>query len=174
MIAFVHYRRFFTIKDAETFRAENILTGDEATEILRDYDIIVNTCQLGYVPLYDWKIMLSTRKLAEHTINTIRKFIALRQPDYLDAYDRVNHGFGTFCYEIFVARRKVFNAYCDWLFSFIIDATEEILATTDIASSDDPRIYRVVSFVAEHLLGVWIIKNRLKIKPLPIMFRDDI
>ena len=174
VIAFVHYRRFFTTKDAETFRAENILTGDEAAEILRDYDIIVNTCQLGYVPLYDWKIMLSTRKLAEHVINTIRKFIALRQPDYLDAYDRVNHGFGTFCYEIFVARRKVFNAYCDWLFSFIIDATEEILATTDIASSDDPRTYRVVSFVAEHLLGVWIIKNRLKIKPLPIMFRDDV
>lgn len=168
MIAFVHYRRFFTLD------GKNILTGDDAEKILRDYDIIVNECRFGYIALYDWKIMLSTRRLAEHIINTIRKYIALRQPDYLDAYDRVNNGFGTFCYEIFVARRKVFDAYCEWLFSFIIDATEEILSTTDIASSDDPRTYRAVSFVAEHLLGVWIIKNRLKIKTLPIIFRKNV
>lgn len=168
MIAFVHYRRFFTLD------GKNILTGDDAKEILRDYDILVNECQFGYIPLRNWKIMISTRKLAEHVINTIRKYIALRQPDYLDAYDRVNNGFGTFCYEIFVARQKIFDAYCEWLFSFIIDATEEILATTDIASSDDPRTYRAVSFVAEHLLGVWIIKNRLKIKPLPIIFRKNV
>ena len=168
MIAFVHYRRFFT-RDGK-----NILTGDDAAKILRDFDIIVNECRFGHIALHDWKIMLSTRPLAEHVISTIRKYIALRQPDYLDAYDRVNNGFGTFCYEIFAARRKVFDAYCEWLFSFIIDATEEILATTDIASSDDPRTYRAVSFMAEHLLGVWIIKNRLKIKTLPIIFRKDV
>ena len=168
VIAFVHYRRFFTLD------GKNILTGDDAKKILRDNDIIVDACRFGYVPLYDWKIVLSTRPLAEHVISTIRKFIALRQPDYLVAFDRVNNGFGTFCYEIFVARRQVFDAYCEWLFSFIIDATEEILATTDIAASDDPRTYRAVSFVAEHLLGVWIIKNRLKIKTLPIIFRRDV
>ena len=173
-IGFVHYRRFFTTSNAATFDAEKILTGDEAQEILRDYDIIVNDCKFGYIPLIDWKATLSTRALADYVIATVRKFIAARQPDYLDAYDRINDGFGTFCYEIFVARRKIFDAYCKWLFSFIIDATEEILATTDIASSDDPRIYRAVSFLAEHLLGVWLIKNRCRIKTLPIMFRHDV
>ena len=174
LIGFVHYRRFFTAKDASTFSVENILTGDEARKILRDYDIIVNECKFGYIPLRDWKAMLSTRPLAERVIATVRKFIAARQPNYLVAYDRINDGFGTFCYEIFVTRRKIFNAYCEWLFSFIIDATEEILATTDIAESDDPRIYRAVSFLAEHLLGVWLINNRLRIKTLPIMFRDGV
>ena len=168
MLAFVHYRRFFTLD------GKNILTGDDAAKILRDFDIIVNECRFGHVALYDWKIMLSTRKLAEHVMSTVRKHIARRQPDYLSAYDRVNNGFGTFCYGMFAARRKVFDSYCEWLFSFIIDATEEILATTDIASSDDPRTYRAVGFLAEHLLGVWIIKNRLKIKTLPVIFRNNV
>ena len=167
-IGFVHYRRFFTLD------GKNILTTDAAREILRESDIIVIYCDFGYIALRDWKAVLSTRKLAEHVINTIRKYIALRQPDYLAAYDRVNNSFGVFCYEIFITRREIFNAYCEWLFSFIIDATEEILATTDIANSDDPRIYRAISFTAEHLMTVWLIKNRLKIKTLPIIFRDDI
>ena len=167
-IGFVHYRRFFTTD------GKNILTTDAAREILRDCDIIVNGCEFGHIALRDWKIMLSTRPLAEHVINTIRKFIALRQPDYLAAYDRVTNSFGVFCYEIFITRRKIFEAYCEWLFSFIIDATEEILSTTEIASSDDPRIYRSISFTAEHLMTVWLIKNRLKIKTLPIIFRDNV
>ena len=162
----MHYRRFFTVD------GENILTTDEASEILRENDIIVNDCEFGHVALYDWKIMLSGRELAEHVMNTIRKYIAARQSDYLAAYDRVTNSFGVFCYEIFITRWEIFNGYCEWLFSFIIDATEEILATTNLASSDDPREYRVISFVAEHLLTVWLIKNHLQIKTLPIIFRD--
>ena len=167
-IGFVHYRRFFTLD------GKNFLSTDEARKILREFDIIVTGCKFGYIALRDWKIMLSTRPIAEHVINTLRKFIARRQPDYLAAYDRVTNSFGVFCYEIFITRRKIFDAYCEWLFSFIVDATEEILSTTDIASSDDPRIYRAVSFTAEHLMTVWLIKNRLKIKTLPIIFRDDV
>ena len=149
------------------------MSADEATEILREYDIIVNDCKFGYVTERDWKIMLSGKTLAENARTALRKFIALRQPDYLDAFDRVTAGFGVFCYEIFVTRQNIFDAYCKWLFSFIIDATEEFLATSDF-DSDDPREYRALSFITEHLLTVWLIKNRLKIKPLPIIFRDDI
>jgi len=168
LIGFVHYRRFFTAD------GENILTTDKAKELLRENDIIVNGCEFGYVALYDWKIMLSGRKIAEHVMNTIRKYIAARQPDYLAAYDRVTNSFGVFCYEIFITRWEIFNGYCEWLFSFIIDAAEEILATSNLASSDDPREYRAISFVAEHLLTVWLIKNRLQVKTLPIIFHDNI
>lgn len=168
LIGFVHYRRFFTSD------GENFLSIAQAGELLRENDIIVNDCKFGYIALYDWKIMQSGRELAEHVMNTIRKYIAARQPDYLAAYDRVNNSFGVFCYEIFITRRKIFDGYCEWLFSFIIDATKEILTSTNLASCSDPREYRAISFVAEHLLTVWLIKNRLKIKILPIIFRDNV
>lgn len=168
IIGFLHYRRFFTLD------GKNLLSPAEAQELLRENDIIVNDCKFGHIALYDWKIMLSGRDLAEHVMATLRKYISARQPEYLAAYDRVNNSFGVFCYEIFITRWEIFNGYCAWLFSFLIDATEEILATTNIADADDPREYRVISFVAEHLLTVWLIKNRLKIKTLPIIFRDNV
>ena len=165
-VGFVHYRRFFTVD------GQNILTAAEATEILREYDIIVNDCKFGYISERDWKIMLSGRTLADRALASLRKFIALRQPDYLAAFDRVTGSFGVFCYEIFVTRQNVFDGYCAWLFSFIVDATEDFLSTVDV--SDDPREYRAMSFLTEHLLTVWLLKNRLRIKTLPIIFRDDI
>ena len=80
------------------------------------------------------------------------------------------NSFGVFCYEIFVTRQNIFDDYCAWLFSFIIDAAEDFLAKNSL--SDDPREYRAMSFVSEHLLTVWLMKNRLRIKPLPIIFRE--
>ncbi|MBR1807151.1 MAG: DUF4422 domain-containing protein [Selenomonadaceae bacterium] len=164
-VAFVHYRRFFTVD------GQNILTAHEATEILREFDIIVNECKFGYVPERDWKIMLSGRKIADRALSSMRKFIALRQPDYLDAFDRVTGSFGVFCYEIFVTRQNIFDAYCAWLFSFIVDAAEYFLSAGEIDASD-PNEYRAMSFLTEHLLTVWLLKNHLRIKPLPIIFRD--
>ena len=168
IIGLNHYRRFFTLD------GKNFLSETQARKILREHDIIVNGCEFGRIALRDWKIMLSTKKIAERVRAALRKFIALRQPDYLEIFDRVNDSFGVFCYEIFITRKKIFDAYCEWLFSFLLDATEEILATTEISASSDPRIYRAISFAAEHLMTVWLIKNRLKIKTLPIIFRDDV
>ena len=163
-VGFVHYRRFFTVD------GKNVLSAAEAIKILREYDIIVNECNFGCVSERDWKIMLSGKNLADNVRVSLRKFIALRQPDYLDAFDRVMNSFGVFCYEIFVTRQNIFDDYCAWLFSFIIDAAEDFLAKNSL--SDDPREYRAMSFVSEHLLTVWLMKNRLRIKPLPIIFRE--
>ena len=117
--------------------------------------------------------MLRGKNLPENAIEVIPKFISRRQPDYLEIFDRVTSSFGVFCYEIFVTRQNIFDAYCKWLFSFIIDATEEFLATNDFDAAN-PREYCVMSFVIEHLLTVWLIKNRLKVKTLPIIFRDNV
>ncbi|MBR0287536.1 MAG: hypothetical protein IJQ82_01010, partial [Selenomonadaceae bacterium] len=62
---------------------------------------------------------------------------------------------------------------CKWLFSFIIDATEEILRRIDLASFPfSPR--RLIAFFVERMLTVWLRKNRLRIKELKIMFIEGL
>ena len=46
-----------------------VASAPDLKKILREYDIIVNGCEYGYIPLRDWKAVLSTRQLAEHVIN---------------------------------------------------------------------------------------------------------
>ena len=169
-----HYRRFFTTSRDTNFAAEKILSQSEATELLRDWDIIVAENVHSLMSASCWQMMISGWELERFVDEIFRRHIALKQPDYLDAFDHVSNAFTGFQYEIFITRRKIFDDYCEWIFSFLLDATEEVLARTNLRQIDNPRKYRVVSFFAERLLTVWLRKNPVRIKKLPVMFRAGV
>ena len=126
------------------------------------------------MPITCWHKLLSGGDLEQFASKIFRKHIALKQPDYLDSFDHMAEAFTGFQYEIFITRRNIFEAYCEWLFSFLLDVTEEIFARTNIRQIDNPRKYRIISFITERLLTVWLRKNRLRIKKLPVLFREGI
>ena len=176
---FVHYRRFFTLDEQETFDAEKILSAEEILLILRDFDII--THYEGFTNRTQREMMIySTGQpdLVRVAEKIIRKHLARTHPDYLDAFDQMINGFTLFAAAVHVTRRNIFNAYCEWLFSFIIDATEEIRDKVEILGtplSKMGHVYsRVPGFFCERLFTVWLIKNHLRIKTLPTMFREDV
>ena len=68
---------------------------------------------------------------------------------------------------MFVTRRELMDAYCEWLFSIIIPAAEEFDETPYNDYSK-----RAVGFFAERLLTVWLLRHDYKIKELPIIFKD--
>ncbi|MBR0062412.1 MAG: DUF4422 domain-containing protein, partial [Selenomonadaceae bacterium] len=181
IIGLCHYRRFFTIRvnyDPNTlyqtelpFDIDKILTAQEAKEILRGCDVIIVKSFIFIFTQTELKEIVLDSKLNKYVENVFRKYIALRQPDYLEAFDYVSGSYSEFMYEMFITRRHVFEAYCEWLFSFLLDVTEEVLATTDIANTTEPRKYRSIGLISERLMTVWLIKNHLLIKMLPIMFR---
>ena len=184
---FVHYRRFLTSKTNQkefrpgeyVFNAKNILSEAEILKILSEYDIIVTserTCDRTQLEM----MIYSTGQpnLVKISELIVRKHLKKNQPDYLDAYDAVINGFVFFLYGIHVTRRNIFEAYCEWLFSFMLDATEELAAKIQIGDKkliDMEHVYsRMMSFFSERMLTVWLKKNHLRIKTLPIMYRDDV
>ncbi|MBR4904152.1 MAG: DUF4422 domain-containing protein [Selenomonadaceae bacterium] len=184
---FVHYRRFFTsnLKQKEyrpgeyVFNAKNLLSEAEILKILSEYDIIVHTERLS--DRTQLELMIYSTKfpeLVELSEKVVRKHLTKNQPDYLDSYDAVFNGFVCFLYGMHITRRNILNAYCEWLFSFMLDATEELSERVKIGDTkliDAPHVYsRMMSFFSERMLTVWLKKNHLKIKTLPIMYRDDI
>ena len=183
IVGLCHYRRFFTTQaqnlfftythDAD-FNVNKLLTEAEAQEILRDCDIIVVRGPLFTFTQSEVKAMLCSENLNTFVEEIMRKHIALRQPDYLDTFDFVSGSYSEFMYEMFVTSWKIFDAYCQWLFSFIIDVTEEVLSRSNLADSSDYRKYRVVGLIAERLMPTWLMKSNLRIKSLPFMFRKDI
>ncbi len=174
VIGLNHYRRFFTASNDTSFAVEKILSRSQAEEILRDYDIIVTKSDLSRLPVSCWQMMVSDPKLEQFVNEIFRKHIALKQPNYLDAFDHMSQAFTGFQYEIFITRRKIFDAYCEWLFSFLLDVTDEVFARTNIRQIDNPRKYRIISFFAERLMTVWLRKSRVQIKQMTVMFRDNV
>ena len=183
----VHYRRLFTDKISNRqhrpheffFNAENILSAAEIVRLLNEYDIIVHTEFVGSRTQRELMIF-STRQpeLVDASEEIFRKNLSRVQPDYLDTFDALMNERKFFAFGIHIAPRKIFDAYCKWLFSFIIDATIEMRDTVTLGGhklSDAPHAYsRMMSFFAERMLTVWLTNNNLKIKTLPIMYRDDV
>jgi len=120
------------------------------------------------------QIILSGGDLEEFVSKIFEKHIARKQPEYLDAFKLTANSYTCFQYEMFITRRKIFDAFCEWLFSFLLDVTEEVFARTNIRQIDNPRKYRTIGIICERLMTVWLRKNRLRIKKLPVMFREGI
>ena len=172
-IGLAHYRRFFTEDAEEIFSYEKILTQDAALKLLERYDIIVSELYYGGLTQREWIVNDCKKKLATLGEKILKKHLMHAQPEYLDAFERVMNSTTIYKCNMFVARRNVFDAYCRWLFSFIIDATEEALRVAHLQNlSWSPR--RLMSFLGERMLTVWLIKNRLRVKELKITQVDGL
>ena len=184
---FVHYRRFLTsntrLKEYRpgeyVFSAKNILSESEIIKILSEYDIIVHAERVCDRTQLEMMIYSTGQPdLVRFSEEIVRKHLTKNQPDYLDAYDAVINGFVFFLYGIHITRRNIFNEYCKWLFSFMIDATKElsrVVITDGKTLGEMEHVYsRMMSFFSERMLTVWLKKNHLRIKAVPIMYRDDV
>lgn len=156
-----HYRRYFY--NNELASMDNYLDMTHACGFLREYDIILPVT-LPMVNMTEFEQIYNTidHGLCEKAHSIIRKKIEDNQPDYLQSFDSVMNGHNSFLCNMFVTKREILNRYCEWLFSFLIDAAEEV----DVEGYDSYS-QRVVGFFAERMWTVWLRKNRLKIKELP-------
>ena len=138
---------------------------DEISRILRGCDVIVAQGEFSALTPHEQTISLCGEYLNEHVEKIFRKQIKLKQPDYLSAFHFVSEGHCLFSFGNFITRRNIFDSYCAWLFSFVTDVAREVLDTTNISAVENPKKYRVVEFIAERLLTVWLAKNRLRLVP---------
>lgn len=156
-----HYRRYFY--NNEIVSMDNYLDLEHMDEIFKEYDIILpQTHPYGNMTILDQIRESMNPELCEKGYSVIRRKIEQNQPDYIDAFDSVMNGHVIFNCNIFVTKREILNQYCEWLFSFLIEATEEI----DVEGYDSYS-QRVMGFFAERMWTVWLRRNRLRIKELP-------
>ena len=168
-----HYRRFFTASNDTSYAYEKILSREDALKILERYDIIVSEVYYGGLTQREWIVNDCGKALTNLGETIIRKHLMQAQPDYLDSFDFVMNSSTLYKCNLFITRRNILDGYCRWLFSFIIDATEEVLRTINLANLPfTPR--RLLGFFVERMLTVWLRKNRLRIKELPIMFIEGL
>lgn len=173
IVGLCHYRRFFTESDDTDFSYDKILSKDAAQKILERYDMIVSAIYYGGLTQREWIENDCGDYLTNLAEAIFKKHILQAQPDYLDSFEYVMNSSTLYKCHLFITRRNVLNAYCRWLFSFLIDATEEILQKVNLAELPfSPR--RLAAFFTERMLTVWLRKNRLRVKELEFMFIEGL
>lgn len=158
-----HYRRYFC--DNRMQINGNFLRKERVVEILKKYDILLADIHKAGNVLEEIRGSVGNDSVFWEGYQLVRGGIEKNQPDYLDVFDHVMAGKREYICHLFVTKREILNAYCEWLFSFLIDAAEKM----DVSGLDG-NSKRVIGFFAERVLLVWLMKQDLRIKELPILY----
>lgn len=157
-----HYRRFFY--NSEVKNCANYLTEDKVKDIFENgYDFILPKMTVLSVSVFENITNSIGEELGKEALKIVSQLLNKRQPKYMRAFKYVMSGRTFYRCHMFVTSRKQLEAYSGWLFSFLIDATEQM----DVSNSDTHH-KRTMGYFAETLLTVWLLEQDIKVKELPI------
>ena len=163
IVGISHYRRYFYRNEIECY--ENILDAATIEALLKDYDLILPKSEKFIVPsVYPQLAVPLTEDVLNTGYQVIRNALEKHQPTYVRFFDTVLHGHTIYLCNMLVTRKEIFDRYCEWLFSFLIEAAEEI-----DTSKYEGQNKRIMGFLAERMLTVWLMGQKLRIKELPYM-----
>ena len=143
-----HYRAYLTNHNKQ------ILTMPEINDTLRNHDAIC--CEFGIASHIGINATLSGVRGGPAAFDIVRRGMPV---EYHDAFDTVMGGNRFYIANLIITRREIFDAYCSWLFSFIIDAAKEYRPQPGYSFQER----RAVGYIAETLLTVWLTHNNISV-----------
>ena len=173
-VGLCHYRRFFdfsTIKKnntleeiSENYFLENFNNYIFEDHIIQGFDIILS------------KPLTKTRSLFSHyskshrneDFDVLHATINELYPDYINSFHKImNKNNKLSPFNMFIANQEFLFNYSTWLFT-ILEAVEK-----RISISENQYQQRVIGFMSERLLNVYVYHHNLKVKYLPVHFIAD-
>ena len=151
IVGVCHYRRFFVNEDGSFMRA-----GDYEAA-LADCDVMVSDMTMrGGTNRENFG-----KKHNALDMEAVGEAIKKIYPEDYDAFCRVMDD-EKCCYgNLMAARKETYDAYCEWLFNVLVEASEEIDAKLQQYDLYQRRVY---AYLSEVLLYVWIKARGLRIK----------
>lgn len=160
-----HYRRHFSNGSHSRDKWERIISQAELEKKLSEYDVLLPKPRNYWI-----ESTYSHYSHAHHAVDldTTRAILEERYPKYIPAFDKVmglpvGHRFN-----MFVMKKKYFDRWCAFLFDVLFELEKRL----DI-SSYNQNDARVFGFVAERLIDVWLITNKVRYKDVPYVFMED-
>ena len=168
---FFHYRRFlypdaaarrpYLLKPQPSEELLERLGYDGFEPLIRDHDLILPKREEMYVPVRQHYAQAPFH--CGEDLARMERIVAELYPDDASAADAYLSGTAQYFGNIFIMRRRVFEAYCAWLFPLL----EEFDRRTD-AGGRSAQEARVDGYLAERLLGVFAQARRGRLRTLEL------
>ncbi len=169
-IGLVHYRRHFTVKPYwarighDPF--ECILSGPELENILADQDMVLPKRRKYYIETL-WSHYVHLPYTFEKDLLTLQAIIREKAPAYAQAFETVMHRKSAHMFNMFIMKREIFDQYCEWLFSILLEVDKQLDVT-----GYTPMEARAAAYFGEFMLDVWNEKQKISYKELPVLFME--
>ena len=159
----VHYRRYFGRNNLSN-KISDICSYEYLLNCLKSVDIV-----LPYVEYFkqNAKEEILLHCCTEEIFDKLRQIIETKYPDYIETYDRYFNENKASLFNMLFCKREIFDASCEWLFSILFVLEKQV----DLAKLNTYQ-QRLYGFLSERLLNVWVIKNKLVVKHLPVIHME--
>lgn len=150
VLGLCHYRRYFD-------------SSVDYAKLLEACDVILPE------PIY-FQVPLRVEYCCAHVCEdyqALREAVASVSPDYLQAFDEAMDDNLLSPYNMFIAPREFVDAYCSWLFSVLAEVEK------NVKLSPYPYQRRVFGFMSERMMQVFVRKNNLRVKRIPVYNTDE-
>ena len=144
-----HYRRYLINEQ------EKVLTKQEYQHLFQNYEL-VTTKRVKLNNSYYYGFSANHNRAA---LDCTGEVIRDLYPEYYEAFITMVHENETYFGNMFVTSKPLFDAYCSWLFTIFAEVEKRI----DLDTDEDAYHKRVLGFISEFLLLVWVRVNDLKV-----------
>ena len=173
-VGLVHYRRHFGPRNESlSHRGQRIASSQDLIAELSDVDLVLIEPIDLMQPETNVRYTVEGQYIHSHgyDIMTARKVISESCAQYLASFDLIMRNSRLIPYNLMIARKDIFDEYSSWLFD-ILFAVEKLVQLTSRGRHQG----RVLAFLSERLLTVWIAHNwnKLKISFRPHVFFGDL
>ena len=165
IVGFCHYRRYFT-KNRFLKTSKCYVTVDDMEQYMNEYDVVMPTTR--YYKETTYEALNIAPNIAD--MEEIKKAIDAVCPEYMEAFQNYLHSNRCYLYNMFIMRKTLLDTYCKWLFPIL-----EYIENDYTIDEDDPYRSRLLGFLSERLIYVWIIKNiqKSRIKEIRVVKTDE-
>lgn len=147
-LGLVHYRRYLSLSHKKSL--DNVLTYDQAEEILQIADIILPQKRRYYIESNESHYLHAH----EHEpFEIMKKVIEEDYPEYVPSFDKVMKRTWAHMFNMFIMKKEPLDGYLTWMFDVLGKVEAQAKETV---KSYTPYEQRVYGFLSELLLDVWL------------------
>ena len=161
-----HYRRHFSNGKKNKDKFLMIIDQNKVNDLLDKTDIIVPKERKYYIEsIYSHYTHTHYEKDLQETRNIIKR----KYPDYLSIFDNRMKMTHAHMFNMFIMKKELADQYCEFLF----DVLFELENSLDISDYDSFQA-RLYGRISELLFDVWLDKNNLSYKEVPVIHMEKI
>ena len=156
-----HYRRYFASPAVWKPKRRRILSKGQIISLLQNADMVLPPKRHYWIETRESQYIHAHH---EQDLQCVRQVLSKKYPDYLPQWQQVMHSRSGHIWNMLIARRPLFDAYCTWLFDILFEV-EKRLDLSGYSASDR----RVFGYLAERLLDVYVLHHQLRYVECPVV-----
>ncbi|MDP4467177.1 DUF4422 domain-containing protein [Lacticaseibacillus paracasei] len=160
----VHYRRYFREPGKRGDKFSRVLTKQSIESALRDHDVILPTKRRYYIETIESHYRHSHQPQG---IDALKDVFTELSPTYENALNQTLNSTSAHMFNMFIMKQSDFHEFAKWMFS-VLDKVENRIDFDTLVGNEK----RVMGFISELLIDVWIRANRKSYIEFPVMYME--